>query len=209
MKTLLHVKGSPRGDLSISGQLGASFVEAYRAAHPDHTVDELDLWAAGLPEFDGDSSAAKLSYFGEAAMNDRQRIVHDELTAIFRRFNAADEYLFTIPMWNFGVPYKLKQYIDILSMPSTLFGWDPAVGYIGLLHNKRATAIYTAAIYSPGVTPAYGTNHTTGHFEDWLRFAGITDITSVAFWGSKFLPNPEQRFEEAREAARMAARRMA
>ena len=43
-------------------------------------------------------------------------------------------------MWNFGVPYKLKHYLDVLTMPGTLFGFDPATGYIGLLKDKRARA---------------------------------------------------------------------
>ena len=207
MKKLLHVKGSPRGALSVSGQIASAYLDAYEAKHPDATVAEIDLWNADLPEFDGDSAAAKVSYFGEAPMNARQQTVHDKLRGIFDDFNSADDYLFSVPMWNFGVPYKLKQYIDILTMPSTLFGWDPAVGYIGLLKNKRATAVYTAAIYSPGVTPAYGTNHTSPHLEDWLRFAGVTDIASIAFWGSKLLPEAERRMDAAKEEARVAARR--
>lgn len=207
MKKLLYVKGSPRGALSVTGRIATAFLDAYREKYSQATIVELDLWKADLPEFDGDSAAAKVSYFGEAPMNETQKTVHDRLTAIFRDFDSADDYLFSVPMWNFGVPYKLKQYIDILTMPSTLFGWDPAVGYIGLLKSKRATAIYSAAIYSPGVTPAYGTNHTSTHFEDWLRFAGINDIASVPFWGSKMTPDAAERLEKAQQMARAAARR--
>jgi FMN-dependent NADH-azoreductase len=205
MKKLLFVKGSPRGDLSVSGKIAAAFVEAYRQRHPDAVIDEIDLWKAGLPEFDGDSAAAKVSFFGEPAMNERQRTVYDELVAIFNRFNAADDYLFTVPMWNFGVSYKLKQYIDLLSMPGTLFGFDPKVGYIGLLKNKRATAIYTAAIYSPGVPPAFGTDHASTHFEAWLRFAGVQDIASVTYWGTKTRSDAAEGFEQAKVEARAAA----
>lgn len=207
MAKLLHVKGSPRGALSISGQIAAAYLDAYRTRHPDATIAEIDLWQAKLPEFDGDAAAAKVSYFGEPAMNERQKTVHEHLAEIFRDFDSADDYLFSVPMWNFGVPYKLKQYIDVLTMPSTLFGWDPAVGYIGLLKKKRATAIYTAAIYYPGVAPAYGTNHTSPHLEAWLRFAGVTDITSISFWASKYLPDAPQRLEAAKDEARTAAQR--
>ncbi|NJK28566.1 MAG: hypothetical protein HC925_09240 [Coleofasciculaceae cyanobacterium SM2_3_26] len=84
----------------------------------------------------------KMSFFGETAMDDKQQTLYDELVRIFNQFNSADDYLFSVPMWNFGVPWKLKLYIDLLTMPNTLFGFDPAVGYIGLLKNKRATAVY-------------------------------------------------------------------
>jgi len=34
---------------------------------------------------------------------------------VFDRFAAADAYLFSVPMWNAGVPYAVKQWIDIIS----------------------------------------------------------------------------------------------
>ena len=133
----------------------------YLEKHPGAVVDVIQLWDAKLPEFDGDAAAAKVSFFGEPAMNEKQKTVYEELVAVFNRFNAADDYLISCPMWNFGVPYKLKHYLDVLSMPGTLFGFDPATGYIGLLKDKRATVVATAAIYSPGVPKAYGTDYVT------------------------------------------------
>lgn len=142
MTKLLYVRASPRGEASKSIQIANAYLATYREANPEAEIETIDLWDAGLPEYDGDSVAAKMSFFGEAAMNAHQKTVYDELVRIFDQFNSADDYLFAIPMWNFGVPYKLKQYIDLLSMPATLFGFDPAVGYIGLLKDKRATAVY-------------------------------------------------------------------
>lgn len=101
-RKLLYVKASPREDKSISNKLGDAFVEAYRVAHPGAEVDVISLASANLPAFDGDAAAAKVSFFGEPAMNERQRTVYDELVAVFTRFNAADDYLFAVPMWNFG-----------------------------------------------------------------------------------------------------------
>lgn len=207
MKKLLIVKGSPRGNLSHTWKIADSFLTAYMEKHPDAIVDQIDLWQADLPEFDGDSAAAKVSFFGEPAMNEKQQTVYDELISIFNRFNAADDYLFTVPMWNFGVPYMLKKYIDLLSMPSTLFGFDPSLGYIGLLKNKKATAIYSAAIFMPGVPPAFGLDHTSTYFEGWLRFAGIHDVVGIAHWGTKMKPDQSEEFAKACEEAKKAALR--
>lgn len=44
---------------------------------------------------------------------------------MFDRFAAADAYLFSVPMWNAGVPYALKQWIDIISQPGWLFSFTP------------------------------------------------------------------------------------
>lgn len=207
MTQLLYVRASPRGERSVSIKIADAYLAAYKDKHPNATIDEIDLWSANLPEFDGDAAAAKVSFFGEPEMNARQRTVFDELETIFNRFNAADDYLFAVPMWNFGVPYKLKQYIDVLSMPSTLFGFEPAKGYIGLLKNKRATAVYTAAIYMPGLPKSYGTDHTSPHLTDWLNFAGIDDVTTVWYHGNKMRDEAgakaayAQALAEARAAA--------
>ncbi len=209
MTKLLYVKASPRIERSISIKLADAYLAAYREAHPGVEVDEIELWHADLPEFDGDSAAAKVSFFGEPEMDARQRTIYEHLVEIFNRFNAADEYLFAVPMWNFGVPYKLKQYIDLLSMPGTLFGFEPATGYIGLLKNKRATAIYTAAIFMPDLPKSYGTNYTSNYLEDWLNFAGVEDVTTLWYYGSKMREEAAAAaaFDEAMAEVQAAARR--
>lgn len=209
MNNLLYIKASPRAERSISIKLADAYLAAYREKHPDVKVDEINLWHANLPEFDGDSAAAKVSFFGEPAMNAKQRTVFDELTAIFNRFNAADEYLIAAPLWNFGVPYKLKQYIDILSMPSTLFSFDPAKGYIGLLKNKRATTIHTAAIYMPDLPKSYGSDYQTAYLKDWFNFAGVEDVTSLWYYGSKMRNEADTKtaYDQAVAGIRKAALR--
>ena len=209
MKKLLYVKGSPRTEKSVSIKLADEYVAGYKEKYPGATIDVIDLWQANLPEFDGDSAAAKVSFFGEPAMNGRQQTVYEELVTIFNRFNSADDYLFAVPMWNFGVPYKLKQYIDLLSMPGTLFGFEPSKGYIGLLKGKRATAVYTAAIYMSGLSKSYGTDHASTYLTDWLNFAGIDDVTNVWFYGSKMRGEAETKaaFKKAQSEARAAGLR--
>lgn len=209
MTRLLYIKASPRTERSISIRLADAYLAAYREKHPDVEVDEIELWNADLPEFDGDSAAAKVSFFGEPEMNAAQRTVYDHLVAIFNRFNAADEYLFAVPMWNFGVPYKLKQYIDLLSMPGTLFGFEPTTGYIGLLKGKRATAIHTAAIFMPDLPKSYGTNYTSNYLADWLNFAGVEDVTTLWYYGSKMRNETDARiaYDQAIANVQAAARR--
>jgi FMN-dependent NADH-azoreductase len=45
---LLNIQNSPRGSKSISIAATDAFVEAYRIAHPDVTVDNLNVWKEGL-----------------------------------------------------------------------------------------------------------------------------------------------------------------
>ncbi len=178
---LLYVKGSPRGASSQSTKIAEASLAAYRSKNPGAKIDELDLWQTPLPEFDGDRAAAKMSFFGEGTLDGARKTAWDEIVTITSRFTSADDYLFTVPMWNGGIPYRLKLYIDIITQPGLLFGFDPSAGYNGLLKGRRATALYTSSVYAPGVPPSFGTDHHSTYFDDWLRFIGITDITTVRF----------------------------
>ena len=104
-----------------------------------------------------------------------------QVTATFERFAAADDYLFSVPMWNAGVPYKLKQLIDVVSQPGLVFDFDPVRGYSGLLTGRRAAVIYTSAIYGPGRGPAFGSDFQAPFFRDWLTWAGVSDVREVSF----------------------------
>jgi putative NADPH-quinone reductase len=59
---------------------------------------------------------------------------------VFDRFNAADIYLFAVPMWNAGVPWVLKHLIDTITQPSMCFGFDPSSGYTTATVPPRTSA---------------------------------------------------------------------
>ena len=69
--------------------------------------------------------------------------------------------MLAVPMWNGGIPYRLKQYIDIIHQPGLLFGLDPAKGYFGLLQGKRAVLALTSGAYSPAAASP-GISSSTG-----------------------------------------------
>jgi FMN-dependent NADH-azoreductase len=195
---LLHISASPRGDRSESLALAATFLAAARAADPELAVEEWSLWDGTLPPFGPDAAAAKMSVFaGEAPAGP----AWDAAVATFHRFDAADRYLFSVPMWNAGVPYVLKQFIDVVSQPGLAFGFDPAEGYAGLLRNKRAAVIYTSAVYGPGRPPSFGRDFQSTYFADWLRWAGVHDQTEVHFRPNLATPDAEAARETAHAQA--------
>ena len=201
MTTLLHISASPRGEASESLNLARVFLDTFRNTHPDVVVDNLDLWQEPLPVFDGHKAGAKMTVIGGGTPAGEQGIAWEAITAVFNRFNAAERYLFSVPMWNGGVPYVLKHYIDVITQPGLVFGFDPATGYRGLVLGKRAAAIYTSGVYAPGVPPAFGSDFHSKYFEDWLRFAGILDIVSV-----RFQPTSLRRMWPSHAASRRSAR---
>lgn len=204
---LLYVKGSPRGASSQSTKVAEATLAAYRKKNPGATIDEIDLWQTPLPEFDGDRAAAKMTFFGEGKLDGVRKTAWDEIVTITNRFTSATDYLFTVPMWNGGIPYRLKLYIDIITQPGLLFGFDPAAGYSGLLKGKRATVIYTSGVYAPGVPPAFGTDHHSTYFDDWLRLVGVTDISTVRFQPTLLTNDAAGGLEKARLTATQSGAR--
>lgn len=181
MSTLLHISASPRGAASESLTLAEAFLDAYRDCHPGDEVAHWDLWDGTLPEFGPVAASAKMAIFGGQEFDEAQADAWSSVTDAFQRFDGADRYLFSVPMWNASVPYILKQFIDVVSQPGMIFGFDPDAGYTGLLTGKKAAVIYTSAVYGDGRGPAFGADFQLPFFEDWLRWAGVSEIEGVAF----------------------------
>ena len=147
MTTLIHISASPRGAASESLQIATTFLDAYREIHRDADVRTWDLWDGSMPEFGPAAAGAKMTVFGGGVPEGAQAAAWQAAQDTFARFDAADRMLFSVPMWNHGVPYILKQFIDAVSQPGMVFGIDPATGYTHLLagQGKRAAVIYKPA----------------------------------------------------------------
>ena len=205
MSRLLHVSASPRGARSQSLALAATFLDTYRELHPWHTVDTFDLWDGTLPEFGPSAAAAKMTIFGGGTPAGAEAEAWARARATFERFDSYDRYLFSVPMWNAGIPYVLKQFIDVVSQPGMVFGFDPATGYTGLLQGKKAALVLTSAVYGPGRPPAFGSDFQAPYLRDWLAWAGVSDVEEVAFRPNLATADADAARDRAHEAARRLA----
>src|SRR5664279_4152887 len=115
-------------------------------------------------------------------------------------------YLFSVPMWNAGIPYILKQFIDVISQPGLVFSFDPELGYTGLLTGRKAAVVYTSAIYGPGRPPSFGSDFQAPYLRDWLNWAGIQNVTEVAFRPNLATADADLSRQAAHAAARDAAK---
>jgi FMN-dependent NADH-azoreductase len=172
-----------------------------RANNPDLHVDTLELWDTDLPVFDGDKVAAKMNVIAGQEQNDVQKTAWDQVVEIANRFISADRYLIASPMWNGGIPYRLKHYIDLIHQPGLLWGLDPDTGYYGLLKDKHATLALTSGVYAPGVPPAFGIDHHSTYLRDWLSQAGVTEIDELRFQPSLLTEDPAGDLEKANKLA--------
>lgn len=183
MPTILHVNASPRYAQSNSLRLARHFIDSAQAvAAEGYELETLNLFDDGaLPAFGRTAAAAKMAVFSGKEQTSEQMNAWEAAREVFDQFAAADAYVFNIPMWNHGVPYILKQWIDIVTQPGWSFGFDPQSGYRGLMLDKLAVAIHTSGVFTPGVPASFGSDFGTTYFADWLKFIGIQDAIHIRF----------------------------
>jgi len=206
MTRLLHIAASPRGAASESLALADAFLASLADARPDVEIETFDLWDGSLPAFGPDAAGAKMSVFAGQAPTGDHAAAWAQAKATFERFDAADGYLFSVPMWNHGIPYILKQFIDVVSQPGMVFSFDPEHGYTGLLHGKKAALLYTGAVYGVGRPPSFGADFQSTYLETWLRWAGVDDLTSVEFRPNLATADAASDRQRAHAAARDAGK---
>lgn len=205
MAKLLYVEASPRKERSHSIRAANTFLDAYGAAHPGDEIDRLDLWADPLPAFDGAMIDAKYSIMHGEDPSAQEKAAWRTVESLFERFNSADKYLFSVPMWNFGLPYILKHYIDLITQPGLSWSFSPETGYSGLVSGKAAVIYSSAGAYHEG-SGAEAFDLQKPAFVGWLGFIGITDVHQLAV--APTLASPEE-VSAAGEAAAKAARELA
>ncbi len=207
MARLLYIEASPRKERSASIQVAREFLAAYRQSHPGDEVTTLDLWQTPLPPFDGAIIDAKYRILHGEAHTAVEKEAWRAVEEIIAHFKGFDKYLFSLPMWNFGIPYILKHYIDILIQPSYTFSYSPQEGYKGLVVGKPAALIYArGGAYPPG-TPAEGMDMQKRYLEMILGFIGFTDLRPIVIEPTLMLGREE--YAKMVETKKVAARALA
>lgn len=208
MAKLLYIESSPRKERSKSIQVAEAFLEAYGAANPGDEVVKLDLWEKQLPEFDGYTIDAKYQVLHGQSFSADQQTAWQAVVDVCDEFKSADKYVISLPMWNFGIPYKLKHYIDVLAQPGQTFSFSPESGYSGLVTGKPVVAIYArGGAYSS--EEATGMDFQKSYLEFLLGFIGFTDIRQVVIEPTLAAPDEVQQTEAtAIESAKKLAREL-
>ena len=178
MSKLLYLQASPRGPRSKSIAVADAFVDAYRQSHPADEVETLNVFEADLPPFHGLALEAKYAILHGQQHTQEQLQAWKAVEAIIERFKSADKYVLAVPMWNFGIPYRLKQYLDILVQPGSTFSYDPAEGYKGLVVGKPIfTAYARGGEYTGSEVAPFDLQKR--YMEIILGFIGFADLRSV------------------------------
>ena len=178
MSNVLYIQASPRKGRSKSTQVASAFLEAYQKAHPGDTVKTFNVFDEYLPAFDGPAVEAKYTILHGAEHTDSQRQAWDEIERIIDVFKDADKYVFSLPMWNFGIPYRLKQFFDVIIQPGYTFTAD-SNGYEGLMKSRPVVVIYSrgGAYSEDSDNAAYDLQRP--YMETAMGFMGLEIVESI------------------------------
>ena len=123
-------------------------------------------------------------------------------------FKCFDRYVVSSAMWNFGIPYRLKHYIDVLVQPSLTFGYSPEKGYTGLVTGRPMMLLLArGGVYRPG-NPLETFDFQESYLRTIFGFIGFTDIRAVTIQGTLKTGLSRSRLTCARQLHRLRTQLM-
>lgn len=215
MTRLLYLEASPRHENSFSSRMAKAFLETYRELNPADEIDHYHLFDDPIPEFDAEAARQKMEHIA--------RLIKEgkgiepigkwaEVLGAIDRLKAADKVVISSPMWNYSIPYRLKQYLDVVVQPGLTFGVNRRGEYVGLLKNKKMQLLLSSGSrYKPRFPlPDDGpkTDFQRWYLEHMSRYIGISDVSTVKMEPTDAAPADEvaeiftSKLEEVRTAAR-------
>jgi len=207
MAKVLYIQASPRRERSYSTAAAEAFLASYQKANPKDEVIRIDLFKKELPPFDGNALQAKYNILHGEKHSKEDLADWRAVEAIIEEFKSADKYVMSVPMWNFGIPYRLKHYIDLLVQPTYTFRVTDKGAFEGMVTGKPIfVACSRGGSYPPG-TGAEAFDHQTAYLKTILGFIGFKDPKILTV--EPTLAAGAEAANKAREAAIAKAGEMA
>ena len=169
---ILQINSSARREGSHSTRLADRIVGRLRDADRDATLAVRDLSATPHPVLDEAALGALFTPPSQRTAGQAARVALDD--ALIAEIAAADVVVLGVPMYNFGVPAQLKNWIDAISRAGVTFRYG-AQGPEGLLKGKKVyVALARGGVYRD--TPA---DSQVPYLRTVLAFLGMKDVYFV------------------------------
>jgi len=182
---ILQINSSARGDASHSSRLAADIVARLRSDHADSSFVLRDLARTPHPALDERALGALFTPKEQRTPEQAARVALDD--ALIAELQAADVVVLGVPMYNFGVPAGLKNWIDAIARAQVTFRYT-ASGPEGLLTGKKVyVALTRGGLYRN--TPA---DTQVPYLKTLFAFLGMTDVSFVYAEGMAMGPEAER-----------------
>ncbi len=169
---ILQINSSARRDASHSTRLAGRVVERLRENTPESTLTVRDLNNAPHPVLDEAALGALFTPAGQRTLVQAARVALDD--ALIAEIQAADVVVLGVPMYNFGVPAQLKNWIDAISRAGVTFRYTEK-GPEGLLKEKRVYVALTRG----GQYRNTPSDTQVPYLKTIFTFLGLTDVQFV------------------------------
>lgn len=183
---ILQVNSSARIEGSYSTRLASALVERLRERHPQARVTVRDLARTPHPVLDEAALGALFTPAEQRTPEQAARVALDD--ALIAEIQAADVVVLGVPMYNFGVPAQLKNWIDAISRAKVTFQYTEK-GPEGLLKGKKVYAVLTRG----GIYRNQPSDSQVPYLRTVLGFLGMTDVEFIYAEGLAMGPEAEQK----------------
>src|SRR5437773_11780763 len=186
---ILQINSSARplvnGEGSHSTRLANAIVARLRDAHRDATLIVRELGRTPHPVLDEATLQALFTPADQRTPEQAARVALDD--ALIAEIQAADIVVLGVPMYNFGVPAPLKNWIDAISRAGVTFRYSEK-GPEGLLKGKKVYVALTRGGQYRN-TPA---DTQVPYLKTVFTFLGLTDVQFVYAEGLAMGPDAER-----------------
>jgi FMN-dependent NADH-azoreductase len=169
---ILQINSSARSTGSRSTRLAGDIVARLRAMQPQAQLQVRDLARDPIPVLD---EAALQAVFTPATQRSPEQAARVALADhLIAEVQAADILVLGVPMYNFGVPAALKNWIDAIARAQATFRYTET-GPQGLLTGKT---VYVA-LARGGIHAGTPNDTQVPYLRSVLAFLGMTDVRFV------------------------------
>ncbi len=180
---ILQINSSARRDASHSTRLATRLVQRLRETEPEAKLSVRDL--NDVPVLDEAALSALFMPADQRTPEQAARVALDD--ALITEIQVADVVVLGVPIYNFGVPAPLKNWIDAISRAGVTFRYSEK-GPEGLLKGKKVYVALTRGGQYRN-TPA---DTQVPYLKTVFTFLGLTDVQFVYAEGLAMGPDAER-----------------
>ncbi|WP_342718389.1 NAD(P)H-dependent oxidoreductase [Bacillus paramycoides] len=211
MNKTLIINAHPKVDdiSSVSIKVLNHFLVSYKELIPNNeTIEQINLYDDVVPMIDKTVLSAWEKQGNGQKLTDEEQKVTERMSEILQQFKSANTYVIVLPLHNFNIPSKLKDYMDNIMIARETFKYTET-GSVGLLKDGRRMLVIQASggIYT---NDDWYTEVEYSHkyLKAMFNFLGIEDYQIVRAQGTAVL-DPNEVLQNAYKEVEEAASRLA
>ncbi|MEC2922200.1 FMN-dependent NADH-azoreductase [Bacillus tropicus] len=211
MNKTLIINAHPKVDdtSSVSIKVFNHFLESYKELIANNeTIEQINLYDDVVPMIDKTVLSAWEKQGNGQEFTGEEHKVTERMSEILQQFKSANTYVIVLPLHNFNIPSKLKDYMDNIMIARETFKYTET-GSVGLLKDGRRMLVIQASggIYT---NDDWYTEVEYSHkyLKAMFNFLGIEDYQIVRAQGTAVL-DPNEVLQNAYKEVEETASRLA